>query len=109
MGNCPGNLLLPARLTGLSKDSVANVSQIITFDKRLLTEREGKLPARSPNCFHPELMLSLEDEPSVVLEPVCVQPLTYAVEEKITFMKETNSPSSGLAQPVCNNPLIRSN
>jgi mRNA interferase MazF len=40
----PGNVLLPARLTGLSKDSVANVSQIITLDKNLLTERAGKLP-----------------------------------------------------------------
>jgi len=40
----PGNLLLSARLTGLSKDSVANVSQIITLDKQVLTERAGKLP-----------------------------------------------------------------
>ena len=43
-GTAPGNVLLPARLTGLSKDSVANVSQIITLDKHLLTERAGKLP-----------------------------------------------------------------
>ena len=40
----PGNLLLSARLTGLPKDSVANVSQIVTLDKQLLTERAGKLP-----------------------------------------------------------------
>ena len=40
----PGNVFLPARLTGLPKDSVANVSQIITLDKRLLTERAGKIP-----------------------------------------------------------------
>ncbi len=39
----PGNVLLPARVTGLPKDSVANVSQIITLDKQLLTERVGKL------------------------------------------------------------------
>jgi len=39
----PGNLRLSARLTGLPKDSVANVSQIITLDKDLLTERAGKL------------------------------------------------------------------
>jgi mRNA interferase MazF len=37
-------VLLQARLTGLPKDSVANVSQIITLDKHLLTERAGKLP-----------------------------------------------------------------
>lgn len=40
----PGNVSLPARLTGLPKDSVANVSQIVSMDKDLLTERVGKLP-----------------------------------------------------------------
>lgn len=39
----PGNVLLQTRLTGLPKDSVANVSQIITLDKSLLTERVGRL------------------------------------------------------------------
>jgi mRNA interferase MazF len=43
----PGNVLLPSRLTGLPKDSVANVSQIITLDKSVLTERVGKLSART--------------------------------------------------------------
>ena len=41
----PGNVELPKQMTGLSKDSVANVSQIITIDKGTLTERVGKLPA----------------------------------------------------------------
>jgi mRNA interferase MazF len=40
----PGNVLLSPRLTGLPKDSVANVSQIVTLDKALLTDRTGKLP-----------------------------------------------------------------
>jgi mRNA interferase MazF len=40
----PGNVLLSLRLTGLPKDSVANVSQIVTLDKALLTDRTGKLP-----------------------------------------------------------------
>lgn len=40
----PGNVLLPAAATGLPKDSVANVSQIVTIDKTELTERVGKLP-----------------------------------------------------------------
>ena len=39
-----GNALLSARLTGLPKDSVANVSQIVALDKALLTDRVGKLP-----------------------------------------------------------------
>jgi mRNA interferase MazF len=40
----PGNLHLSARLTGLPKDSVANVSQIVSIDRGFLTERVGKLP-----------------------------------------------------------------
>ena len=40
----PGNVTLSARLTGLPKDSVANVSQIISLDKALLSERVSKLP-----------------------------------------------------------------
>jgi mRNA interferase MazF len=40
----PGNVLLSPRLTGLPKDSVANVSQIVTLDKALLTDRAGRLP-----------------------------------------------------------------
>jgi mRNA interferase MazF len=44
--DAPGNVLLPARATGLPKDSVANVSQIITLDRELLTEEVGKLPKR---------------------------------------------------------------
>jgi len=39
----PGNVLLEKRLTGLPKDSVANVSQIVTVDRAWLTDRAGKL------------------------------------------------------------------
>jgi mRNA interferase MazF len=42
--SAPGNVSLSARLTGLPSDSVANVSQIVTLDRSLLTERVGKLP-----------------------------------------------------------------
>ena len=41
--DAPGNALLPARSTGLSKDSVANVSQIVALDRSLLTERVGRV------------------------------------------------------------------
>ncbi len=41
----PGNVVLEAGLTGLPKDSVANVSQIVTLDRGALTERVGALPA----------------------------------------------------------------
>ena len=40
----PGIVSLSSRLTGLPKDSVANVSQIVALDKSLLTELVGKLP-----------------------------------------------------------------
>ncbi len=39
----PGNILLKKKQSGLLKDSVANVSQIITIDKSYLTEKVGKL------------------------------------------------------------------
>jgi mRNA interferase MazF len=39
----PGNVLLETRMTGLPKDSIANVSQVVALDKSLLTERAGKL------------------------------------------------------------------
>ena len=41
--DAPGNVSLTARLTGLPKDSVANVSQIVALDRALLTEAVGKL------------------------------------------------------------------
>ena len=42
----PGNVLLKTRATGLPKDSVANVSQIVTIDRSLLTEHVGRVPKR---------------------------------------------------------------
>src|ERR1700685_4282686 len=39
----PGNVVLPHKITGLAKDSIANVSQIVTLDRELLTECVGKL------------------------------------------------------------------
>lgn len=39
----PGNVLLHSRQTGLPKDSVANVSQVIAIDRALLTEWIGRI------------------------------------------------------------------
>ena len=44
--SAPGNILLKAGVTGLPKDSVANVSLIVALDREQLAERVGKLPAR---------------------------------------------------------------
>jgi mRNA interferase MazF len=43
LADAPGNLHLPKSKTGLAKDSVANVSQILTLDKSFLTEQIGQL------------------------------------------------------------------
>jgi mRNA interferase MazF len=42
----PGNVLLLARLTGLPRDSVASIPQILAVDRSLLTERAGHLAER---------------------------------------------------------------
>ncbi|MCG8338768.1 MAG: type II toxin-antitoxin system PemK/MazF family toxin [Proteobacteria bacterium] len=43
LAKAPGNVLLKKKQTKLSKDSVANVSQIVTLDKSYLTEKVGVL------------------------------------------------------------------
>jgi mRNA interferase MazF len=45
--DAPGNVLLTARTTGLPKDSVANVSQIVSLDRSILVERVGHLSRRN--------------------------------------------------------------
>ena len=42
----PGNMLISAKITGLSKDSVAIASQIITLDRSCLKDRSGKLASQ---------------------------------------------------------------
>jgi mRNA interferase MazF len=44
--NAPGNVLVSAKAGGLPKDSVANVSQLVTLDRHYLDERIGRLPPR---------------------------------------------------------------
>jgi mRNA interferase MazF len=45
LSEAPGNVRLPAKKSGLPKDSVVNVSQIITLDKQVLSDPCGKLGA----------------------------------------------------------------
>jgi len=44
LGEAPGNVRLGKSESGLPKPSVVNVSQIITIDKSLLTEKVKSLP-----------------------------------------------------------------
>lgn len=45
--DAPGNVLLPAKTTGLPKDSVANVSQVVTVDRDFLLELAGRVRGQS--------------------------------------------------------------
>jgi mRNA interferase MazF len=59
LADAPGNVSLPATSTGLSKDSVANVSQVITIDKSFLVEECGRIPGALMKAIDEGLRLSL--------------------------------------------------
>lgn len=44
--DAPGNVLLPARSTGLPRDSVANVSLVLAVNRHQLVERAGVISER---------------------------------------------------------------
>jgi mRNA interferase MazF len=56
----PGNVLVRASESGLPKDSVVNVSQIITLDKLLLDEYVGQLK--------PQTLVQVEDGVRLALD-----------------------------------------
>ncbi len=60
LADAPGNVLLPASVSGLPRDSVVNVSQILTLDREFLTEEAGKLPGRLMADVDAGLKLVLE-------------------------------------------------
>ncbi len=55
----PGNVLVAAEEAGLPKDSVVNVSQVVTVDKSFLAEKAGIIGGRA--------MLAVEDGLRTVL------------------------------------------
>ena len=44
LAGMPGNVFLPAAMTGLPRDSVANVTAVVTVDKADLAEPAGEVP-----------------------------------------------------------------
>jgi len=58
--DAPGNVLVSEAASGLPKDSVANVSQIVTLDRDFLTERAGKVPSRVMAAIDAGLKLVLD-------------------------------------------------
>jgi len=55
----PGNLMIKRKQSGLSRDSVVNVSQVVTLNKTFLTERVGALS--------PKLMSAVDEGLRIVL------------------------------------------
>ncbi|MGB3633168.1 MAG: type II toxin-antitoxin system PemK/MazF family toxin [Rubrobacteraceae bacterium] len=53
LSEAPGNVLIPAEDTNLPRDSVANVSQVITVDKTFLAEQVSQVSDR--------IMMSVEE------------------------------------------------
>lgn len=59
LADAPGNVLLPAKKSGLTRRSVANVSQVITLDKAFLSEQAGHLDRTLMAQINEGLRLSL--------------------------------------------------
>ena len=59
LAEMPGNVSITADASGLPEDSIANVTQIITIDKRFLEERAGSLPRGVMREIDAGLMLVL--------------------------------------------------
>ena len=59
LAKAPGNVLLSAKDSGLKKDSVVNVSQVITVDKAFLTEKIGKLSSQTIETVNNGLRLTM--------------------------------------------------
>jgi mRNA interferase MazF len=71
--DAPGNVLLRTRETGLERDSVANVSQIVAVDRSILSNRVGRIAP-------PQLSAILSGIDIVLGRPV--RPTTSARRER---------------------------
>jgi mRNA interferase MazF len=59
LAKAPGNVELPAKESQLPKDSVVNVSQLVTLDKSFLTERAGRIDQNTMRAVESGLRLVL--------------------------------------------------
>ena len=60
LADLPGNVMLPAVASNLPKDSVVNVSQIVTIDRRFLTDHVGAISGSLMNTVEEGIRLVLE-------------------------------------------------
>ena len=59
LARAPGNVMLAARSSGLDRDSVANVSQVVTLDKADLPEPAGMVDTATLRLVEEGLALAL--------------------------------------------------
>lgn len=59
LAEAPGSVMLPRGRSRLQRDSVINVSQILTLDKSFLTGRVGRVPPRELSVLEDGLRLVL--------------------------------------------------
>jgi mRNA interferase MazF len=59
LAEAPGNVRLPRRSSGLGKASVVNVSQLMTLDRRFLSERLKALPSAAVERVDQGMRLAL--------------------------------------------------
>jgi len=59
LAKAPGNVQLGRRASGLNKESVVNVSQLVTLDKRFLTEHVSDVAPASLRSVDAGLRLAL--------------------------------------------------
>lgn len=57
--DAPGNVLIPAKASSLARDSVANVSQVVTIDRDYLTDQVGKVSGATLKAIADGLRLVL--------------------------------------------------
>jgi len=60
LAKAPGNVRLSRRVSGLPRQSVANVSQVLTLDRTLLTERTKTLAKDAMGAVDAGLRLALQ-------------------------------------------------
>jgi mRNA interferase MazF len=60
LAEAPGNVRLSRRASGLPKQSVANVSQVLTLDRTLLTKRIRRVSREAMSAVDVGLRLALQ-------------------------------------------------
>ena len=60
LADAPGNVELVAEESGLDRDSVVNVSQIVTIDKSALSDRAGQVEPATMRRIEAGLSLALD-------------------------------------------------